>query len=153
MLDNLFGRDKSSNPTNATPAEEPMATNDPNRPPQPRPVDDPLARRPRPAERENAFNLALEDLRRNIQLLYESVGALADHYHETGGDPRRARDCRDCVHFRVGLHVPCVMGVDPHTAPYLAVRCPKFEETSENRKLINRDEAGFNAAVRRAREG
>lgn len=153
MLDNLFGRDKSSNPANATPAEEPMATNDPSRPTPPRSVDDPLARRPRPAERENAFNLALEDLRRNIQLLYESVGALADHYHETGGDPRRARDCRDCVHFRVGLHVPCVMGVDPHTAPYLAVRCPKFEETSENRKLINRDEAGFNAAVRRAREG
>ena len=153
MLDNLFGRDKSSNPANATPAEEPMATNDPNRPTPPRSVDDPLARRPRPAERENAFNLALEDLRRNIQLLYESVGALADHYHETGGDPRRARDCRDCVHFRVGLHVPCVMGVDPHTAPYLAVRCPKFEETSENRKRINRDEAGFNAAVRRAREG
>ena len=151
MLDNLFGRDKSAQPNSK---EESMTTND--QPPRPSPTrqpDDPLVRRPRPNERDNAFNLALEDLRRNIQLLYESVGALADHYNETGGDPRRARDCRDCVHFRVGLHVPCVMGVDPHAAPYLAVRCPKFEEASENRKLVNRDEAGFNAAVRRAREG
>jgi len=151
MLDNWLGRDKASP---QAPKEESMSSNDASRPtPPPRQPDDGLIRRPRPNDRDNAFNLALEDLRRQVQLLYESIGALAEHYNETGGDPRRARDCRDCSHFRIGLHVPCVMGVDPHTAPYLAVRCPKFEETSENRKLINRDEAGFNAAVRRAREG
>lgn len=115
--------------------------------------EDGQGRRQRAADRENPFQLALDDLRRSVQMLYESVEALAEHYEETNGDPRRARDCHDCIHFQVGLHVPCVMGVDPHVAPYLAVRCPRFIEANETRKLINRDEAAFKSAVRRAREG
>lgn len=81
---------------------------------------------------DNVFSQALADLKRETHFLYQSIVALSDHHAKVDGKPAAARDCRDCVIFRVAWHVP-------------------FEEASEAQKLINRDEATFEQAVRRAR--